>query len=89
MRENDGRKLDHLTLETIRFRAIQAVEAGQHPEDVAAAYGLHPKTVYGWIAKYRDGGPQALTWIFHGDGELPRGLPDGRFSVVFCSRAGS
>ncbi|MPY81344.1 MAG: IS630 family transposase [Actinophytocola sp.] len=60
MRENDGRKLDHQTLETIRFRAIQAVEAGQHPEDVAAAYGLHRKTVYGWIAKYRDGGPQAL-----------------------------
>jgi transposase len=60
VRDNDGRKLDHQTLEQMRLRAIDAVEAGQHPEDVAAAYGLHRKTVYGWIARYREGGKQAL-----------------------------
>jgi transposase len=27
---------------------------------VAAALGLHRKTVYGWLAKFRDGGRDAL-----------------------------
>jgi transposase len=31
-----------------------------HPEDVAAALGLHRKTVYGWLAKFREGGRDAL-----------------------------
>jgi transposase len=60
VRENDGRKLDHRTLEEMRMRAIDAVESGQHPEQVAATLGLHRKTVYGWIARYRQGGKQAL-----------------------------
>jgi len=33
MRENDGRKLDHATLEALRIRAVEQVEAGEHPED--------------------------------------------------------
>lgn len=60
MRENDGRKLDHTTLEALRKRAVAAVEAGQHPEEVAATMGMHRKTVYGWLAKYREGGLEAL-----------------------------
>ena len=60
MRENDGRKLDHATLEQMRLRAVDAVAAGQHPEDVAAALGMHRKTVYGWLAKLRAGGREAL-----------------------------
>ena len=36
------------------------VGEGAHPEDVAAALGLHRKTVYGWLAKYREGGKDAL-----------------------------
>ena len=39
-RENDGRKLDHRTLEQVRFRAVDAVEYGVHPEDVAVAPGM-------------------------------------------------
>ena len=31
-----------------------------HPEEVATALGLHGKTVYGWLKKYRDGGQGAL-----------------------------
>ena len=46
MRDNDGRKLDHKTLEALRIRAVGQVEQGAHPEDVAAALGLHRKTVY-------------------------------------------
>src|SRR5512142_2199236 len=60
MRENDGRKLDHVTLQQLRLRAVDAVAAGQHPEDVAAALGMHRKTVYGWLAKVREGSRDAL-----------------------------
>jgi transposase len=60
MRGNDGRKLDHRTLEVLRMRAVDQVAAGVHPEDVADVLGLHRKTVYGWLAKYREGGPDAL-----------------------------
>ena len=48
MRDNDGRKLDHKTLEALRIRAVDQVGEGADPEDVAAALGLHRKTVYGW-----------------------------------------
>jgi len=60
MRDNDGRKLDHKTLEALRLRAVDQVQRGAHPEEVALALGLHRKTVYGWLARYRDGGRGAL-----------------------------
>jgi transposase len=60
VRENDGRKLDHRTLEVLRLRAVEQVEAGAHPEEVAKTLGLHRKTVYGWLAKFREGGREAL-----------------------------
>ena len=65
MRDNDGRKLDHRTLEVLRLRAVEQVRAGAHPEDVATTLGLHRKTGYGWLAKYREGGPDALLEIHH------------------------
>jgi len=60
VRGNDGRKLDHQTLEVMRLRAVDAVESGVHPEDVAASLGMGRGTVYGWLAKYREGGRDAL-----------------------------
>ena len=39
---------------------MDQVGEGAHPEDVAAALRLHRKTVYGWLAKYREGGKDAL-----------------------------
>lgn len=49
MRDNDGRKLDHKTLEALRLRAVDhQVQQGAHPEEVALALGPHRKTVYGW-----------------------------------------
>lgn len=43
------RRLDHGILEAMRMRAVQAVLDGQHPESVAAAHGMHRKTVYGLL----------------------------------------
>jgi transposase len=60
VRENDGRKLDHKTLEAIRVRAVAAIADGAHPEDVAAVLGMANSTVYGWLAAHREGGDAAL-----------------------------
>jgi transposase len=60
MRDNDGRKLDHTTLEQLRIRAVQQIQAGAHPEAIAEALGLARSTVFAWVAKYRDGGLDAL-----------------------------
>jgi transposase len=60
VRDNDGRRLDHKTLEALRMRAVEQVEAGAHPEDVAVMMGFHKNTVYGWLAKVREGGKDSL-----------------------------
>jgi len=60
MRDNDGRKLDHATLEALLLRAVDQVKRGAHPEDVATALGMHRKTVYAWLAAERAGGTDAL-----------------------------
>jgi transposase len=60
MRETDGRKLDHKTLEQLRIRAVRQIEQGAHPEEIAAGLGMTRAAVYGWLAKYREGGLEAL-----------------------------
>jgi transposase len=60
VRDNDGRKLDHKTLETLRIRAVKQIEEGAHPEDVAEVLGLDRSTVFKWVARYREGGITAL-----------------------------
>ncbi|MGH3500882.1 MAG: helix-turn-helix domain-containing protein [Nocardioidaceae bacterium] len=60
MREDDGRKLDHQTLQALRFRAVDRVTGGADPRDVARMLGLHEHTVYGWAARARAGGREAL-----------------------------
>jgi transposase len=60
MRDDDGRKLDHRTLEQLRLHAVRQIQQGAHPEDVAAALGMTRAAVYGWLAKYREGGLDAL-----------------------------
>lgn len=59
-RDNDGRKYDHHTLQTMRLRAVKAIRNGQSATEVAKAYGVNRRTVYGWMAKYLSGGQQAL-----------------------------
>src|SRR3954470_24776553 len=63
MSDNDGRKLDHQTLEAIRLRAVEQVNAGVPAAEVGrglAAVGLHPKTIYSWLATARAEGSDAL-----------------------------
>ena len=60
MRDNDGRKLDHTTLEQLRIRAVHQIQQGAHPEAIAKALGMARSTVFGWMAAYREGGLEAL-----------------------------
>ena len=57
VRDDDGRKLDHATLDVLRMRAVEQVAAGAHPEDVAVTMGFHKNTVYaGWRSCVRAAG---------------------------------
>jgi len=56
----DGRKLKHDTLEEMRIRAVQRVEAGESPEVVIKALGFHRGQIYKWLSLYREGGIDAL-----------------------------
>ncbi len=48
-KKTDARKLDHATLEAMRFRAIEATKAGMKATDLALAYGVHRRTSFaGW-----------------------------------------
>jgi transposase len=63
MREDDGRKLDHQTLEALRLRATEQVTRGVPAAEVGAglaALGLHRRTIYTWLATERIGGHEAL-----------------------------
>jgi transposase len=60
METTDGRKLKHEVLEAIRIRAVKQVEAGESPEVVIKALGMNRRCIYKWIAKYREGGIDAL-----------------------------
>ena len=60
MRKNDARKLDHKTLEELRMRVVKRVQDGESPEVLAKALDLDRSTVYGWLARYRQGGWSGL-----------------------------
>ena len=60
MKKQDGRTMDHQALEAIRIQAVQRVEAGESPEDVIRVLGFTRTVIYDWLAKYRQGGVDAL-----------------------------
>jgi transposase len=60
MRDNDGRKLDHATLEVLRKRAVDRITAGASVAEVAETLGLHRGSVHRWVARHQQGGPEAL-----------------------------
>lgn len=60
MNELDGRKINRKALEEIRIRAVKRVEAGESPEVIIKALGFTRSQIYEWLAKYREGGFDAL-----------------------------
>jgi transposase len=61
VRENDGRQLDHGTLEALRIRTVRQVEAGEvSVPEAARALGMSKTAVYNWMTAYRRGGLDAL-----------------------------
>src|SRR5512146_2280668 len=60
MARRDARELDHKTLEQIRTRAVEQVQAGESPEAVIKALGFSRSCIYTWLALYRSGGWAAL-----------------------------
>lgn len=59
-RTSDGRKLDHHALQVMRQQAIKAVREGQSVASVAAAFGMNATTIFRWLAKFAEGGQNAL-----------------------------
>lgn len=59
-RESDGRKIDHHCLQVMRQQAVKAVKSGQTVESVATAFGVSKRAVFGWLAKFAEGGQNAL-----------------------------
>ena len=60
MQNDDARKLDHATLEALRTRAVQSVQSGESPEDVARTLRVTQRTMFRWLAAYRRGGWDGL-----------------------------
>ncbi len=60
MRKTDARKLTHTELTELRNRGVSAVQDGQPANQVANALGVQRSTLFGWLARYRQGGWQAL-----------------------------
>src|ERR1700688_2100908 len=60
MAKLDARKLDHGTLEQIRIRAVQQVQAGARPEGGSRALGFSSSRIYSWLAMSGAGGWDAL-----------------------------
>jgi len=60
MEKDDARKLDHTTLEAMRERAVRSVQAGERPTAVARALRIKNRTIFSWLAQYRQGGWSVL-----------------------------
>ena len=60
MKTTDARRLKHEMLTELRKRGVSSVHDGQSPEMVFKALGVCRATMYGWLARYRDGGWWAL-----------------------------
>ena len=60
MRETDARRLKHTELTELRKRGVSAVQDGQRVTLVARVLGIQRSTLFGWLARYRRGGWDAL-----------------------------
>jgi transposase len=60
MERKNARNLSATALTDLRTRAIRAVLDGESPEVVARVLHVHRSTMYGWLARYAQGGLGAL-----------------------------
>jgi transposase len=60
VRNNDARRLTHRELTELRKRGVSAVQDGQPVPLVAKVLGVQKSTLFGWLARYRRGGWDAL-----------------------------
>jgi transposase len=61
MAKQDGRKLDHQSLETLRLIAVRRVtEDGEKPSEVMRSLGLCRTSIYPWLRAHRRRGQAAL-----------------------------
>jgi transposase len=61
MAKQDGRKLDHKSLETLRVIAVRrVVEDGERPSEVMRSLGLCRTSIYPWLRAHSKKGPAAL-----------------------------
>ena len=60
MKNTDARKLNRDQLTDLRRRGVEAVQNGNPPAIVAYILGVAISTVFGWLARYRNGGWDAL-----------------------------
>ena len=61
MAKQDGRKLDHQSLETLRFIAVRrVVEDGERPSEVMGSLGLCRTSISPWLRKHQKKGEAAL-----------------------------
>lgn len=56
----DARSYKHDTLEQLRISAVERVQAGESPEEVAIELGINRRTIYRCLAAYHYGGEDAL-----------------------------
>lgn len=56
----DARKLPPKAQELLRRSAMERVDAGESPEDVAAGIGINRRTIYKWISAYHYYGEESF-----------------------------
>jgi len=56
----DARKLPPRAQELLRRSAMERVDAGESPEDVAAGIGINRRTIYKWISAYHYYGEESF-----------------------------
>lgn len=60
MAKERGSRVKRRGLEEKRAQVIRLIEAGTHPDVVAAAFGVGRSTVYGWWFAYRQKGEESF-----------------------------
>lgn len=60
MKTTDARRLNHGMWTELRKGGVSSVQDGQSPENMFKALGICRATMYGWLARYGNGGWSAL-----------------------------